>query len=43
MAYKFKDLKRSTFADKDLGDNAYNIAKNLSRHNGYERALAILV
>ena len=42
MAYNFKDLKR-TFADKVLRDNTYNIANNLSRHNGYERAVATLV
>ena len=43
MAYNFKDLKRRAFADKVLRDKAYNIANNLSRHNGYERALATLV
>ena len=43
MAYNFKDLKRRTFADKVLRDKVYNIANNLSRHNGYERALATLV
>ena len=43
MAYNFKDLKRRTFADKVLRDKAYNIANNLSRHNGYERALVTLV
>ena len=43
MAYNFNDLKRRTFADKVLRDKAYNIANNLSRHNGYERAFAILV
>ena len=43
MAYNFNDLKRTTFADKVLRDKAYNIANNLSRHNGYERAFAILV
>ena len=43
MAYSFKDLKRRTFADKVLRNNTYNIANNLSRHNGYERALATLV
>ena len=36
MAYNFKDLKRRTFADKVLRDKAYNIANNLSRHDGYE-------
>ena len=43
MAYNFKDLKRRTFPDKVLRDKAYNTANNLSRHNGYERALATLV
>ena len=43
MIYNFKDLKRRTFTDKVLRDKAYNIAKNLGRHNGYERALATLV
>ena len=43
MAYNFKDFKRRNFADKVLGGKSYNIANNLSRHNGYERALAALV
>ena len=43
MAYNFNGLKGRTFADKVLRDKAYNIANNLSRHNGYERAFATLV
>ena len=43
MAYNFNDLKRRTFADKVLRNKTYNIANNVSRHNGYERAFAILV
>ena len=43
MAYgEFKDLKRKTFSDKILRDNAFNIAKN-PKHDGYQRRLASLV
>ena len=43
MVYNFKDLKRRTFVNKLLRDKAYNITYILSRHNGYERALATIV
>ena len=43
MVHNFKHLKRRTFSDKFLRDKAYNIANNLSRHNGYERAFATLI
>ena len=35
----FKDLAKSTAADKGLRDKAFNIAKNL-KHDGYQRGLA---
>ena len=43
MAYgNFKDLKRRTFSDKVLRDNAFNIAKN-PKYDGYQRRLASMV
>ena len=40
MAYgDFKDLKRRTFSDKALRDEAFNIAKN-PKYDGYQRGLA---
>ena len=43
MAYgEFKDLKRKTFSDKVLRDNAFNIAKN-PKYDGYQRRLATMV
>ena len=43
MAYgDFKDLKRRTFSDKVLRDQAFNIAKN-HKYNGYQRGLASMV
>ena len=43
MAYgEFKDLKRKTFSDKVLRDNAFNIAKN-PKYDGYQRRLASMV
>ena len=43
MAYgDFKDLKRITFSDKVLGDEAFNIAKN-PKYDGYQRGLASMV
>ena len=43
MAYgDFKDLKRRTFSDKVLRDNAFNIAKN-PKYDGCQRGLASMV
>ena len=43
MAYgDFRDLTRRTFADKVLGDKAFNIAKD-PKYNEYQRALASMV
>ena len=43
MAYgDFKDLKRRTFSDKALRDEAFNIAKN-PKYDGYQRELASMV
>ena len=43
MAYgDFKDLNRSTAADKVLGDKAFNTAKN-PKCNGYQCGLASVV
>ena len=43
MAYgDFKDLKRTTAADKVLRDKAFNIAKN-PKYDGYQRGLASMV
>ena len=38
----FKDLKRRTFSDKVLRDEAFNIAKN-PKHDGYQTGLASMV
>ena len=38
----FKDLNRSTVADKVLRDKAFNIAKN-TKYEGYQRGLAPIV
>ena len=43
MAYgDFKDLKKSTAADKVLRDKAFNIAKN-PKNDGYQKGLASMV
>ena len=43
MAYgDFKDLARRTASDKDLRDNAFNIAKN-PKYDGYQRRVASVV
>ena len=43
MAYRdFKTLNRRTFADKELHDKAFNIAKD-PKHDGYQRGLGLLV
>ena len=43
MAYgDFRDLTRRTFADKVLGDKAFNIAKD-PKYNEYQSALASMV
>ena len=43
MAYgDFKDLKRRTFSDKVLRDNAFNIAKN-PKYDGCQRGLVSMV
>ena len=43
MAYgDFKDLNRSTVADKVLRDKAFNIAKN-PKYDEYKRGLAPMV
>ena len=43
MAYgSFKDLNRRTFADKVLGDKAFNIAHD-PKYDGYQRSLALMV
>ena len=43
MAYgDFRDLTRRTFADKVLGDKAFNIAKD-PKYNEYQRAIASMV
>ena len=38
----FKDLKRRTFSDKVLRDEAFNITKN-PKHDGYQTGLASMV
>ena len=38
----FKDLNRRTFADKILGDKAFNIAKD-PKYDGYQRGFASMV
>ena len=38
----FKDLKRRTFSDKVLRDEAFNIAKN-PKYDGYQTGLASMV
>ena len=43
MAYgDFKDLKRRTYSDKILRDEAFNIAKN-RKYDGSQRGLASMV
>ena len=43
MAYgDFKDLKRRTYSDKILRDEAFNIAKN-PKYHGYQRGLASMI
>ena len=43
MAYgDFKDLNRSTAADKVLRDKAFNISKN-QKYDGYQRGRASMV
>ena len=43
MAYRdFKDLERRTASDKELRDEAFNIAKN-PKNDRYQRGLASMV
>ena len=43
MTYRdFKDLKRTTFSDKVLRDEAFNIAKT-PKYDGYQRGLVSMV
>ena len=42
MAYDFKDLKRRTYSDKVLKNQAFRIASN-PKYDGYQRGLASMV
>ena len=39
---EFKDLAKRTASEKNLGDKAFNIAKN-QKYNGYERGITSMV